>query len=519
MDAREEYTYYANEAFPIPSTRKSFFQNISKNAKPSAGYHLLCLLARERIIRQIWTTNFDHLPAKAAASYNITPIEIGLDSTHRTERIAAEGELVLNALHGDYRYDLLKNTEAELQAQDEVLRRKLTEDISGSHLIVVGFSGNDQSIMDALMEAYSQSAASRLYWCGYGAQPNAAVAALLEAARKANREAYYIATNGFDDLMMRLGKFCLSGENYTEAEPHFKRVDSLNNEFTPFQLKINRIDAVIKSNLLPLTIPLELFQFQCEIARQKGAWSKIRELTSERNVVAAPLKGKVMALGTLDDISSIFSGNIQGVITRVPIDQEELKIEEGAIKHIITAALTIAICNKLNFSSDGRNKIWDNKPIQTKSLGGIEYKIYQAIFLNIVKDDESLFLLVKPTISIIRSDGELIEKEVRKSISKEVLDRMYNGQFNTAFEQWRTLIFAECNAITLEFPNNSGSRFNFTLQATPLFAKVQKSSGQESLPDNQKYYKFSAKQFDEPALLFSSQDGINESQIFTHFVD
>jgi hypothetical protein len=509
-DAPGEYTFYANEAFPIPSTRKSFFQNISKDAKPSAGYFLLCLLARDRIIRKIWTTNFDHLSAKAAASYNLTPIEIGLDSTHRADRVAVEGELLIYALHGDYRYGELKNTEVELQAQDRTFRAKLIEDCNASHMIVVGFSGNDQSIMDALKDAYFQKAAGTLYWCGYSDQPSAGVIELLQIAKTNNREAYYVGTNGFDDLMMRLAKFCLSGQSYTEAEPHFKRVDSLKNEFTPFHLTIDRIDAVIKSNLLPLTIPSELFQFSSELSRQAGAWSKIRALISGQNVVAAPLKQKIMALGTMNDISTAFTGHIEGVLTRVPIDQSELKIEDGAIKHIVTAAITMSIAAKLNLPCDRKSRIWADNPIQEKKLGDVIHKVYQAILLDIVKDDNGLFLLVKPTIEIIRTDKEPVEKAVKQAISKDILDKMYNGQFNTAFEHWRGLIFEEQGAITLEFPNGSGSGFNFTLQETPLFAKIQKTLGSEALPDNPKYYGFSGKLFDEPTLLFSSVDGKRE---------
>jgi hypothetical protein len=509
-DAPGEYSFYANEAFPIPSTRKSFFQTISKDAKPSAGYHLLCLLARDRVIRKIWTTNFDHLVAKASASYNLTPIEIGLDSTHRVDRVSTEGELLINALHGDYRYDQLKNTEAELQSQDSTLKRKFIEDTASSHVIVVGFSGSDESIMEAFREAYSTSGQGRLYWCGYGEKPSQPVFALLEAAKVANREAYYVPTNGFDDLMMRLAKFCLAGDSYTEAEPHFKRVDSLKNEFTPFHLTINRIDSVIKSNLLPLTIPSELFQFNSDIARQEGAWSKIRELTADGKVVAAPLKQKVMAIGTMNDISNAFKDRIESPLTRVPIDQSELKIEDGAIKHIVTGALTVALADKLNWPCDRRRRIWADKPIQEKKLGGVVHKVFQAILLDIVKDDNGLFLLLKPTIEITREDSEPIDREVKQNISKDILDKMYNGQFNTAFEHWRGLIFDEQGAVTLEFPKGSGSGFNFTIQETPLYAKIQKSSGSASLPDVPKYYRFSGKQFDEPNLLFSSLDGKNE---------
>lgn len=508
IDSGEEYTFYANEAFPIPSTRKSFFQNISKDAKPSAGYHLQCLLSRERIIRKIWTTNFDHLVAKAAASYNLTPIEIGLDTTHRAERIFTDNELIINALHGDYRYDQLKNTATELQAQDAVLREKLVEDTKNSHLIIVGFSGSDKSIMEALIEAYSNPGSGRLYWCGYSSMPNTVVSALLAIAHKSKREAFYVPTNGFDDLMMRLGKFCLSGESYTEAEPYFKRVDTLKNEFTPFHLTTNRIDTVIKSNLLPLTIPQDIFQFQSLIARQEGAWAKIRALTSDGKVTAGPVKKKILAVGTLNDITKAFNGNIEGSLTRIPIDLNDLN-DNGTIKHIITSALTLSLANKLNFPCDFRKKIWDPIPIQGKILGGINYKICQAIICNIEKDDKGLYLLIKPSITIIHPENDLVVgKEVRQNISKEIFDKMYNGQFNSAFENWRGLIFGNLEAITFGFPYESGSGFNFTIEKTPLFAKIEKSSAfQKSLPDNPKYYKFSGKQFDEPSLLFSSTDG------------
>lgn len=507
IDSQEEYTFYANEAYPIASTRKSFFQNISKDVKPSAGYHILCLLARERIIQRIWTTNFDHLVSKAAATYNLTPVEIGLDSIHRADRIATEGELLIYALHGDYRYDQLKNTEEELRNQDTVLRKKLITDISTSHLIVSGFSGRDKSIMDAFHEALSRAGGGRLFWCGYETEPGIEVQALLDTAGKFNREAFYVATNGFDDLLMRLGKFCLSGENYNEAEPHFKRVDSLKNEFTPFDLRTNYIDSVVKSNLLPLNVPSELFQFQSPIGREPGAWKKIREIISGRNVVAAPLKGKILAMGTLTDISSSFAGQIEGTITRTPIDQNELKIETGTIKHLLTSALTIAVAQHLNLQTDNRDTVW-GEIIQTRKVDDVDHRVYKAVTFRIVKDDHALYVLLRPNIKIIRLDGERIEKELKKNIAKEIADKTYNGQFNTIFEDWRKLIFKELASITLEFPNSSASGFSFIMQKTPLYAKVEQSRHvQKSLEDNPKYYKFSARQFDEPTLLFSSKDG------------
>jgi hypothetical protein len=507
LDSSGEYTFYANEAYPIPSTRKSFFQGISKDAKPSPGYHILCLLARERIVQKIWTTNFDHLVAKAAASYNITPVEIGLDSVHRIDRIATEGELLVCALHGDYRYDQLKNTEDELREQDEKLKEMLIFDTSNSHLIVSGFSGRDKSIMDALQSAYSKSGSGRLYWCGYDPEPNTEIQQLLELAIKNNREAYYVTTNGFDDVLMRLGKFCLTGESYKEAEPHFKRIDSLKNEFTPFHLKISHIDSVIKSNLLPLTTPTELFQFESSIAREAGAWKKVRELTAGKNVTAAPLKRKILAFGTLSDISNCFTGHIEGTITRIPIDLEELNIENGTIKYLLTSALTVAIAQHLNLPNDGRDTFW-GEIIKNRSIDGIQHAVHKSITVEIRKDEYNLYILLMPKVRIVREDSEPIDKEVKKSISKEIADKTYNGQFNPIFEEWRKRIFGKEEMLTLEYPKSSGTGFHFVIQKTPLYAKVEQARHYaNSLNDNPRYYKFSARQFDEPSLLFSSKNG------------
>jgi hypothetical protein len=506
LDSPEEYTFFADAAYPIPSTRKSFFQNISKDAKPSAGYHLLSLLTKEGIAQKIWTTNFDQLVAKASASYEITTVEIGLDSTHRIERMTADGELVIHYLHGDYRYDQLKNTSAELQAQDVNLRKAFVESAQQSHLIVTGFSGRDRSIMEAFTHAYSKSGSGRLYWTGYGT-PAPEVVTLIDTAVKAGREAYYIDSNGFDDLLMRLGKFCLSNENYKRAEPHFKRVDSLRNEFSPFALKTSRINSVIKSNLLPIAIPVELFQFQSSLTEGAGVWKRIREAIGNRNLVAAPLKGRVLALGTLTDIMSVFQTTLSGEVTRTPVDHKELSLENGTLKYIFNSALTIAIAERLNYSTDKRRLIWGGTSIQSQNYNEAKHEVYKAVLIELIYDDNGLFMLLKPTVKILRTDGEPVETEVKKLITKQISDRKYNGEFNHDLDEWRTLIFGEEKTLSLEFPKTSGSGYTFVIQGTPLFAKVERTFGGPELTDNPKYYKFNAIQFEEPGLLFSSQDG------------
>jgi hypothetical protein len=219
LNAEEEYGFYAERCYPIADDRRRYFENLAESAAPYVGYKLLCLLAESGLIKGAWTTNFDGLVARAAASFGVTPVEVGLDSAHRAFMMPSAGELLCVSIHGDYRYDRLKNTEAELQRQDAQLRAALVDYLQDTSLVVSGYSGRDKYVMETLQLAYSRPGPARLYWCGReGEEPGDPVRRLLLTARASGREAYYVPTLGFDDLMLRLSLHCLAGEPLDRAK-------------------------------------------------------------------------------------------------------------------------------------------------------------------------------------------------------------------------------------------------------------------------------------------------------------
>jgi hypothetical protein len=163
-------------------------------------------------------------------------------------------------LHGDYRYDPLKNTAAELQQQEKVLREALVGQLKDGPLLVVGYSGRDASLMAALEDGYSIPGTGVLYWCGFGdGEVPERVRRLLDRARAKGRAAYYVQSGGFDDLMLRIALHCLEGTAVDEARelmmaqapiPTEKRVD--------FTLTEKPTCGIIKSNAFPLTPPAEI---------------------------------------------------------------------------------------------------------------------------------------------------------------------------------------------------------------------------------------------------------------------
>jgi hypothetical protein len=205
------------------------------------------------------------------------------------------------------RYDALKNTPAELQCQDRQLRTELIAHLRDTTLIVSGYSGRDDSVMSALRDAYTQPGTGRLYWCGYGDMPADVVTALLAHAQAHGRLAYYVPTSGFDDLMAHVALACLTGDLLNRARSIYTQAaSSPNAPMPPFAVDSAAISSIIKSNALAVECPSEVLQFDADGFDGPRAWHRLRSQTEGTNIVAALLKGKVLALGTIDEVKRAF---------------------------------------------------------------------------------------------------------------------------------------------------------------------------------------------------------------------
>jgi len=379
----EEYSFYVEECYPIEDDRRKFFQRICEKKQPSVGYKLLCLLHETGMIQSVWSPNFDDLGIIAAHTANLLPIDITLDTIERISRPLNRSELPYIKLHGDYKYGPLKNTTSELARQDDTFRQHLINYLGDKHLIVSGYSGRDESVMNTLMMSYSKSGAGRLYWCGYGRDIPPKVALLIETARAHGRTAYYIPTDGFDPLFISLANACTK-----DNELHFSKfkellgVNSSASDTTKFLLPQTRIDTVIKSNLFQIGFPQEVFQFEFPFNEGEKPWTVLREATANQRIVAVPYIRMVYALGTLTDINSVFSERIKGKITRVPLSGFDLK-KDTAFHSLLLSALVDLLASAAILPSDKRNLIWKTTTVSQKRINNIVYQTHAAVRLAI----------------------------------------------------------------------------------------------------------------------------------------
>lgn len=509
--ADDEYGFYIQQCFPIREDRRAYFQNKIRNARPHVGYQLLCHLAQADVIRTVWSTNFDGFAARAAGRYDLVPLEVSIDSQQRVTRPPSRGELLCISLHGDYRYDAIKNTPDELQSQETALLQALFEETQTRSLIVTGYSGRDKSVMDALREAYKMQGTGVLFWCGFrDHDPPEHVAALIRYARRHGRKAYYIKTLGFDDLMTRIALHCLHGDQLMDARQCIGTLtpdDPIQRE--PFRVPHLTNATLIKSNAFPIECPTEVFQFDLRVWPTNRVWASLRDTAGERPLVAVPLR-KVVALGTIEDIEDAFGDNIKGSIERTPVAPKDLRYEEGAIVSLMRQAVVRSMSDSARLETDGNRTLWRPRPFQRVRRDGASYYVHDAVLVYLRRIGTVHHLVLMPSLKVFGRNGAEPSKDVNDTIKREILGYQHNKPFNSSVNGWRNTLFTQGPVSVFEFPCGSGVEFRFRVRRSPIFANIGLLSGGRPLrvPNKmQGLIKHRGLQLDEPSLLFSNRTG------------
>jgi hypothetical protein len=501
-----EYGFYIERCFPISDDRRMFFQTKIASARPGAGYGMLALLAEKRRLESVWSTNFDGLPARAAVAANVPVYEVGLDSVDRLARVGIESGLLSVAMHGDYRYDQLRNTPSEIRDADARIRRHLGEHVRNRPLIVVGYSGRDESVMSTLEEAYKQSGTGALYWCGYTDAIPAKVEGLLRAARAAGRSAYFVAAQGFDDLLWRLCVQSLPAEDQ-------KRVRELASTLrrgparARFSLPSWPTTGFIKSNAFAVECPAEMFEIELSgWPTDKRAWAFLDEVTLGREVVVAPFRGKVLALGTIDDLKAAFGPRFKSIV-RTPISGQELSFEDGVVGNLLRKALLRSMATAAGVESDGRKVLWERQPFEYYRAPDRKLGVHQAAICFLRRIGETMYLVVKPTLLITEPDGTRAAKELSQPIVMQKLGYQHNAEFNQIMRRWRKTLFDRGTGF--EFPPKSAASFRFVLRKSPAFVTIRSQHGRPMPVPNEiaAHVRHEGFELPEPKLLFSTAEG------------
>jgi hypothetical protein len=489
-----------------------FFEEQVRKAKPHIGYRLVCLLSEIGLIRSVWTTNFDALTARAAAGFRIAPVEVGIDSKDRIGRTPRSGELLLVSLHGDYRYDQLKNTPTETREQDARLLDAMTTEFTAHHIVVIGYSGRDASVMKAFRDAFGRRGTGALYWCIQEGNPvSEAVRALVNLARAHDRMAYVVPTGGFDDLMVRLALRCTS-------EGERKRIEDITQGAVNSTARQGRFDvrelpaiSMIKSNAFEIECPSEVLSLEPRQISQRKAWKWVEEKVAGKRIVAVPFRRKILALGIADELREAFSDEFEGDVVRAPISEADLRYDDSAVVALMRNGVVRALATAGGVKTNGRDELWIDTVKERRLHDNVDYLLHESALVWLRRLSGRQYLLLKPSLKVLQSDGTEPSAEIVKVLKQDVLGWQHNREFNDAVNMWRSRLFPtnqKDGKIRVEFPAGCASTFCFVIRRSPAFAEVGGRRGREISSIDSRFrplIKQRGIEIDEPRLSFASR--------------
>lgn len=175
-------------------------EDIMQGKDPSFGYSVLAHILAETRHKLVITTNFDNLVGEALSIFTGTaPLVCGHESLANFVHVEPRRPVVVK-IHRDLLMAPM-NQAAEIAALQTAWIEPLTRVFRAYTPIVIGYGGNDGSLMGFLNGLPEDAIPGGIFWCYYGpaGPPGPEIRRLV-----ARHRGVLVPIEGFDELMLRL---------------------------------------------------------------------------------------------------------------------------------------------------------------------------------------------------------------------------------------------------------------------------------------------------------------------------
>ena len=474
-------SYMLSQGFPPqgdPNEYTTYFEKIfGKKSKERQRQYLTAILSEDKVTlsvgnrvlgallttgrtRAVFTTNFDSVVERAVAEVGGRSL-----SAYHLEGAASASKALSNEeypfyckLHGDFRYDSIRNLREDLATQNEDLSKALLTATNRFGLIVAGYSGRDESVMRLLRAALSTTNPypHGLFWTGMKNAPVLpAVMELIEDASRAGINAAFVEVETFDAFMLRLWR------NIEDKEP---QIDAKVRKSVRTGVAIPMPEAgrgpIVRMNALPvLSLPGEC---QAITFRSDKEWGDLRAATAAtKGQLIFTKSDTVLCWGRealiraqFDDIEAITAHDISAKIADIDRNLYIKGFLEEALCHALYArgrplltrttrsgsyssqTRTAAIRLRLEFEQGGgqdcRPDCWTVRPVDDEHPHA--EKVFWAEALRV-----SIDIVSGRCWLLLETDVWIWPRRARKIAAKFLDDRRgnrYNKLYNTLLDAW-----------------------------------------------------------------------------------
>lgn len=447
-----EYAILFEEVYPVEADRRRYLDEKLLGAKPSFGHLALATLMKEGHTRIVWTTNFDTLIADACAKvYSTTGAltTVDLDAPTLAHQTIREGRWPVEVkLHGDFRSRSLKNTTAELRNQDSRLRQMLVDSCQQFGLVVVGYSGRDDSVMDVLEEAVASPDAfpAGLFWLHRGEDvPFDRVTRLLSLAHNAQIESGLVQIENFDETLRDLvrpiqGMDTSALDSFTEERQVWSGAPVLSGR---------KGWPIVRLNALPvLAAPVVCRRVVCGI----GGTAEVREAIRETraNLIAVRSRAGVLAFGSDEAIRTAFGSfaiDDLDLYTLEPGRQRYDSTERGFLREALSSALarhvglevtrrhSIDLLTPANPMENTWSQLRTIAGEISGSVPGIPGATWrEGVGIRLDWADDRLWLLFEPRTVVLGADDA--DRHLKADFARQRAIGRYNSNLNDFLAFW-----------------------------------------------------------------------------------
>lgn len=502
--ADDEYTVYFEKVFGADRERqRAYVKGVlaEEHATLSAGNRVLGAFMAADFCRAVFTTNFDSVVEKAVAEVSGRSLAaFHLEGSHAANLALNNEEFPIYCkLHGDFRYDSLKNLAADLATQNTELGKCMVNAGNRFGFIVTGYSGRDQSVMDlfhGILKTVNPFPHG-LFWTGLkGSAPHPPVVQLLEKARAKGVVAHFVPIETFDVLLLRLWR-------NTPGKPEEMDAQVRKSKSTSVHIGLpsaGHAQPLVRLNALPvLSSPPQCFELSFKNPKNWDDIKKARASSAGRLILTRG--ASVLCWGRREDIRKVFGSDL------VSINDYDLPTEVGApgnlhVKGFIEEALCRALARGRPLHPHvGRYDVYlaadarDNRQEEFQKLTALVGPIAGALpgIMSPVTDrnpvaqqvtwaeaaritvdfkDGRLWLLIEPDIWI---GPRHARKAAIDFLDKRRADR-FNKKFNDLLDAWVHIVLgtAEINAqVTLPVFDGSAGAENpeFLISSRTAFTR------------------------------------------------
>ena len=477
----EEYSFYFEQCYSDPLARKRFIESIVSDRKPSIGYLCLAEAMVQGKVKNVWTTNFD--PLLENALHRLCPtsnVLVCSEANRDNIRLLNPQYPVIGKLHGDYRYDWLKNTESELQQLEVKLKEYAASQLVDKQLVVVGYSGNDESIMSFLescVENPSLLKKGLLWTIRKGSRVNSRVSNLLEKAKANGKTADFIEINGFDQLMFSAYQI----QNY-------------HNEFIDGQGRMLRERSNVRLNGQPVDSFIKLNAYRAEgfplcnvFETDITSWVELRSIIGGAEIIAGLFSKHIYAFSSAKTLRTVFGAHILSPICKEEAPERDIRRNDSVYIGLVYRLIKQAFISK-GMISFAKNKVYN--PDSCRPDKG--YQVFDALAIAVSYIDGNLYLNLLPTVHVRGSKGERLDKESYQIQVNRVVSTIYNQQYNEKLRFWESLCLAS-GKIFFEADDFS---ISFVVPAVSLGGNNRRA----------KWLSMPSCKYEEPLMCFSDTD-------------